>query len=960
MGAGAMTGRRRARAPGEAIDVVGLGASAGGLEALEQFFAGAPIDAGLAYVIVSHLDPDHVTLLPELLQRTTAMPVREIVDGVVLAADAVYVIPPGRTLALVGDRLKLRAIPRRRGPSALVDGFFASLAAARGARAIGVVLSGMGTDGAAGVAAIAAAGGAVLVQDPAASAFPGMPQAALAAVPAAVRAAAGDLPPAVVAAAHARRAPNAADAPDRAALAQIVVTLRERTGHDLGQYKPGALERRLARRIAVHHLPDLAAYAAYLEATPEEAALVFRELLIGVTQFFRDEAVFTVLRDQALPAILAAKARPRAVRAWVAGCSTGEEAYSLAIVIHEAIAASGLADVGVQIYATDIDAGAITVARAGRYPAAIRDQVAPARLARYFTPDDDGFRIAKVIRDTVVFAQHDLISDPPFTHLDVVCCRNVLIYLQPTLQQRLLPRFHHALDPGGVLVLGLSESTAAAASLFAALDPTTKVFRRVEGVRAPAERGGPAPWSRGVAAAAVTVSELSTVDAARRVIVDTVAPPAVLINQRGDVLYTSRRTGRYLEPAVGKTNINLFAMARDGLGLHLSMAVRQAIARRRRVVVRGVRLGGARSRAQLDLAVLPLTEPAALRGLLLVVFDEQPLVAVARAGRRPAAGRAASDGRELTRLKAQLQAVVREMEASQAQVEATNEQLQSANEELQSTNEEVTTSKEELMSLNEELLTLNAELEVRNHELATANADLRNVLDSTKIPTLFLDRDLRIKRFTPEVRRIVRLVDADVGRAIGDFTLTLDYPALAADVAAVLASLTPRQAQAAGPDGTTFTVRIDPYRTMDERVDGVVITFSDVTALRQAEAALAARAHDGVVARLLDRWPGMVWVRDLAGADVYLNDRARAHLRTCDPTPAARFAALIDPAQAPDGPTWLRRLAAAPDGEVVTRKLRLRDAAGGYVTYRDRESVLGRGPTGAPTRVLAVIEAVRP
>ncbi|MCE9579568.1 MAG: PAS domain-containing protein, partial [Deltaproteobacteria bacterium] len=714
----------------------------------------------------------------------------------------------------------------------------------------------------------------------------------------------------------------------------------------------------LERRLGVHRLTTLDAYATYLAANPEEGELLFRELLIGVTHFFRDEDAFAVLAERGLPDLLANRPEPGPLRAWVAGCSTGEEAYSLAIAVHEAITLAKLPHLAIQIYATDIDASAIAVARAGQYEVDIAQNVSPERLARYFTRDDHGYRICKEIRDTVVFAEHDLIADPPFTRLDLLFCRNVLIYLQPLLQQRLLPQFHYALRPGGILVLGSSESVTAASQLFTPMDPRAKVFRSLDVARGPLARIDSRLVPRPIAAmsAARLAGELTVVEAARRAIVETIAPATVLINERGDILFSSRRTGRYLEPAVGKTNINIFAMARDGLGPHLSVAVRQAIAKRRRIAEAGLVIDGDRGHVTIDLAVVPLDEPVSLRGLLLVVFDEVP---AARGAPRAKATRKAPAAieRELARTKAHLQMVVREMEASQAQVEATNDQLQSANEELQSTNEEVTTSKEELQSLNEELLTVNSELEAANHELATANDDLRNLLNSTKIPTLFLDGGLRIKRFTNEASRIANLLPSDVGRVLTDITLKVDYRALVADVREVLDTLVFKEVQAVGADGARYMIRIHPYRTMNNVIDGVVITFSDVTALRRAEDALAARAHDDVIARLLDRWPGMVSVRDLAlERDVYLNDRARAWLRAASGETAVLppFESLLHADDRGNG--WRERLAALGDGEVIARRIHVRGPDGAYHGFRDRESVLARSAAGAPTRVLAVIE----
>jgi len=933
--------------------VVGIGGSAGSLDALEQLFAATAPDTGMAFVVVTHLDPDHKTLLAELLQRTTAMPVRQIEDGLRLTPDAVFVIPPNRVLEVDGELLRLRPASRA-APRTPIDAFFRSLAHEHGDNAVGLVLSGSGEDGARGLAAIVEAGGAALVQEPTTAAFEAMPRAAIAAVPTAVVAAPEALPEQL---GTLRGDATTTTGP---VVARILELVRRRTGHDLNLYKPSSIVRRIERRIAAVQAASIEDYAAYLEANPDEADLVFRELLIGVTQFFRDPETYAVLRDLALPALVATKREPRTFRAWIAGCSTGEEAYSLAIVIHEVFQAARADDVSVKIYATDLDDNAIATARAGAYPDQIAAHVTADRLARYFTREERGFRIRKEIRDMVVFAKHDLIADPPFTRLDLLSCRNVLIYMQASLQQELIPKFHYALVAGGLLVLGAAET--ASSRLFTAVDAKAKVFRKLDvarGARSSIELAvtsrpvpAPAQRSRGTA-------ELTVVEAARRVIVDSLAPPTVVINDRGDILYSSRRTGRYLEPPVGKTNINIFAMAREGLGPHLGIAVRQALAKHRRVNVAGIGIRGDRGRTMIDLSVVPMEEPESLRGLLLVVFDE-----VAKPAKRGKAGKTgkvagrklpAALGRELARTKEHLQSVVREMEASQAQVEATSEEMQSANEELQSTNEELTTSKEELQSLNEELMTLNAELEAKNDELMTANDDLRNLLNATKVPTLFLDNKLRIKRFTSEATRVANLIAGDVGRAITDITLKVDYEGLAGDVAEVLDSLVFKEVQVNGLDGASYTMRIHPYRTMNNVIDGVVISFSDVTALRRAEAALAARSHDTVIARLLDRWPGLVYVRDLVlGRDIYLNDRARARLAAA--APGARLESLIDAGDATERAAWQDRVLRLRDDEVLTRAVQLRAIDGGYDRCQSRESVLARAPSGAPTRVLAVLE----
>jgi two-component system CheB/CheR fusion protein len=917
--------------------VVGIGGSAGSLDGIEQFIAAAGLKMGVAFVIVTHLEPGHKTLLAEFVQRTTAMPVRDVHDGMKLAADTVFVIAPDRVLELERDVLRLRPIPRSQ-PHMVIDTFFQSLAHARHGRAIGVILSGTGEDGARGLAEIHDCGGTAMVQTPQTAAFDSMPRAALAAVPGAVVAPPDELPAQVAVLC------GETGLVGGPSLARVLEAMRRRCGHDLSRYKPSTIVRRVERRVAALRLASFDAYADHVDANPGEMDLLFRELLIGVTQFFRDPDTWAVLHDVVLPVTIAAKRAPTTFRAWIAGCSTGEEAYSLAIVAHEALQAAGVTRVDVMVFATDIDESAIAIARAGLYPHRIAEFVTPERLRQFFSEEESGFRVRKQLRDSVVFAQQDLITDPPFTRLDVVSCRNVLIYMQAPLQREVLDRFHYALEPGGTLVLGTSET--APPQLFGRVDARANVFRKLGATRT---RLVPSPVH------GTPGSKPSVVEAAARMIVDTVAPLTVVINEHGDILYCSRRTGRYLEPAVGGANLNVFAMAREGLGPHLAFAVRQARSRRRRVHVDAIAIRGERGRTVVDLTVIPMNQPASLRGLLFVIFAETPTSAKRGKAAKSSRKLPTTIGHELARTRQQLQTVVREMEATQAHGEATSEELQSANEELQSANEELTTSKEELQSLNEELMTLNVELEAKNDELATANDDLRNLLDSTRVPTLFLDNRLRIKRFTSEATRVVNLIAGDVGRAITDITMKVDYEGIAQDVAEVLETLVFKEVQLNAADGTSYTMRIHPYRTMSNAIDGVVITFSDVTALRRAESALAARVHDTVIARLLDRWPGMVYVHDLVlGRDTYLNARARERLQNAGP--GTSFESLVHAADTAEPARWLERIEQLRDDDVLTRRVRLRSRDGTYEMFHARVSVLARSAAGAPTRLLAVVE----
>lgn len=830
------------------LNIVGLGASAGGLEALEAFFRGVPADSGLAFVVVQHLDPTHEGLLPELLQRATPMPVQAALDGQALAADEVYVITPNTELTLEQGVLRVNAPVPPRGQRLPIDLLLSSLAADRGERAVGVVLSGMGSDGTRGLGAIKASGGATLVQAPASAKFDAMPASAIAAGFADVIARPEELGARVTE--YAR--PRSADGPsrelpsdtDQELIRQICMVVRHHTGHDFSLYKPRTVERRIERRIRVHQLPDLAAYLHLIEGSGPEVGLLFKELLIGVTSFFRDPDVWTHVAENALPELLAACGARGVVRVWVPACSTGEEAYTLAILLHEALGELSLTHaVTVHVFGTDLDHDSIVRARRGHFGPEIAQDVSEARLRKYFVRDEHGFRVTQELRDMLVFATHDLLTDPPLTRMDLVSCRNVLIYLTPELQRRVLPLFHLALNPGGTLVLGNAETLGSAEALFTATAQGSRVYRRVGGaVRSPTSE--PVLLSRPTPVGPLVVRAPPTIQATAELLLLTrYAPSAVVTNERGDILYVSGRTGAYLEPAAGKANWNIHAMGHEELRSELNAAFQQAL--------RAPGAGPVKTRARagphaVEIIVDPIEESPAQHGLLLVVFstlfDYPP---------EPLADTTRDTSPELRRLQSQLRQaredarVTRlEMQRSHEELLLTNTELQSTNEQLQSTNEELTTSKEEMQSLNEELQTLNTELQSKLDELSRAQDDMRNLLDSTAIGTLFLDDQLRVRRFTAQMTQIIRLIDSDVGRPITDLATTLSYPALPDDARAVVATLVVKETQAEAVDGRWYSVRIMPYRTVDDRVDGVVITFTDVTRARLLESTLRLRQEE--------------------------------------------------------------------------------------------------------------------
>jgi two-component system CheB/CheR fusion protein len=789
------------------VPVVAIGTSAGGLEALERFLRQASPASGLAFVVIQHLDPTHKGMLAELLQRSTAMPVAQIADGTLVEANHVYVIPPNRDLSILGNTLYLFEPTAPRGFRLSIDLFFKALAADRGPAAIAVILSGMGSDGTVGLAAIRAAGGMTVVQTPESAAYDSMPKSAIAAGLADI-VVAPEAMPARIAALRTRltlpREPDVLAAESSmGAVDKALLLLRGRSGHDFGLYKRNTINRRIERRMAIHQLTRVTDYVRYLRENPQELDLLFKELLIGVTSFFRDPPAWDYLLNEVIPGWFTAHPGGCQLRAWVAGCSTGEEAYSLAIIFSEAQAA--LQPKGrftLQIFATDLDVDGIARARAGLFPASIAADVSPDRLRRFFVKEGDGFQVTRTIREMVTFAPQDLIADPPFTRIDLLSCRNLLIYMSGELQRKLLPLFHYSLNPGGTLFLGSAETALGHAELFAPLDARSRIYRRLSAPfrKAPADffgRAGRAADARDDASAVVAEPSLQSL--ADRLILQKFAPAALLVTVDGDIVYVSGRTGRYLEPAAGKANWNVHAMARHGLRHELANALQTAMREQTEVRVCGLSIegdGGAGEVHVVDLAVHPVSEPAALAGLAVIVFSAR---AVPSANPAPARRRGRAGDAE--RALHAAQAMREQMQTAQEELKAANEELQSMNEDLQSTNEELTTSKEELQSTNEELQTVNTELQIRVNDLSRANDDMKNLLNSTDLATIFLDDRLRLRRFTTQATKIFRLIEGDHGRLLSDIVSDLDYPGLAADARQVLQTLVFSEKEIVASDG---------------------------------------------------------------------------------------------------------------------------------------------------------------
>jgi two-component system CheB/CheR fusion protein len=824
----------------EGFYTVGIGASAGGLEAFEAVFRNMPENPGMAFVLVPHLDPTHTSLLPQLVQKCTKMKVTQVGDGLKVLPNTVCIVPPNKDLAILHGTLQLIEPTGSRAVRLPINYFFRSLAQDQREKAICIVLSGMGTDGALGLRAIKEDLGMAMVQTPGTARYDSMPRSA-------IETGLADyvLPPekmGVHLIEYAKRAayrvapdfPKDGEVPD--AMQKIYVILRAQTGHDFSLYKPTTVWRRIERRMDVHQLEGVSNYVRYLQENPREVETLFKELLIGVTRFFRDPEAFQILKEKILPGYLRDKRDNHSIRVWVPGCSSGEEAYSVAMIISECMETVDQ-HFHVQIFATDIDADAIAMARLGIYPKSITDDVNTDRLMRFFSKENSTYRVKKSVREMLVFAPHDVIKDPPFTRLDLICCRNLLIYMDSVLQKRLLPLFHYSLKPKGILFLGSSETIGGSVDLFSALDRKWRIFTRKDAASAghavlefppmrPAEKA-PAihPWKGG---------ETGIRELAEGFLIKSYAPPSVLINEKGDIQYVHGRTGKYLEPAQGEAKLNILDMAREGLRGELSRAIRKAIASKQDVTCKGLRVRSNGDIQSINLFVKMVMERGSPPGLLMVLFEDvgsagEPTQAKTKGeSEKKPNKRIEAVERELQYTKESLHSTIEEMETVNEALTLTNEELQSTNEELQSANEELETSKEEQQSLNEELVTVNTELQIKMDELSRANNDMRNLLDGAEIPTIFLDNGLNIKRFTSHATKMVHLIQSDIGRPISHVGSNLKYGNLAEEAEEVLGKAGVKELEVEDKNGRWYLMRILPYRTIDNVIDGVVVSFIDI------------------------------------------------------------------------------------------------------------------------------------
>jgi two-component system, chemotaxis family, CheB/CheR fusion protein len=834
--------------------IVGIGASAGGLDAFEKFFTNMPSDTGMAFVLVQHLDPTHKSILSQLITRYTRMKVLEVEDGILVEPNSVFVIPPNRYMGILNGKLHLlepTSLPGHRTP---IDYFFRTLAEDQKENAICIVLSGTGTEGTLGLRAIKGEGGMGMVQDPESAKYDGMPRNAITTGLADYILPVEAMPEQLIAYARhaiirvpgtpARVTPKEADH-----LEKIFMIVRSQKGHDFSHYKKNTVLRRIERRMAVNRITDLSRYVRYVQEQPAEADTLFKDLLIGVTNFFRDKEAFDVLRERVIPKLFENRNAARSIRIWVPGCATGEEPYTIAILCRDFM--RSLKDrISVQIFATDLNDEAIETARLGNYPESIANDVPAEFLDRYFTKEGALYRVKKEIRDMVVFALQNVISDPPFSRIDLVTCRNLLIYLGAELQKKVLPLFHYALNPNAFLFLGSSESVGEFTELFSVLDRKWRLYTRNDtesGQKGVLHLNRPTATDRRIAGTATayprSVEGPMHREVVEQLIMERYGPAGVLISEKGETLYIHGRTGKYLEPASGDfaAKSSILDMARPGLKIELARSIRKAVTQKAEIRFDRLRVKTNGGESLINLVVKPIVIPASKKGQLLVLFEDVPLEETHDTESEPNGSTEAEEHprirqleHELLSTKEYLQSTIEELETSNEELQSTNEELQSSNEELQSTNEELETSKEELQSVNEELNTVNSELQQNIEELTRTSNDLNNLLASTNIGTIFLDTFLNVQRFTPTMTDFINLIQTDVGRPLAHIVTKLKYGKLVEDAQEVLRTLVAREQEIQTNDDRWYSMRILPYRTVENVIDGVVITFVDTSVLRRA------------------------------------------------------------------------------------------------------------------------------
>ncbi len=824
--------------------IVGIGASAGGLETFKRLFSDMPTDTGMAFVLVQHLDPHHESIMAELVGKTTKMPVTQVEDEMKIERDHVYMIPPNADLVIDGDRLRLTEPVKERGIRMPIDSFFRSLAEQCRERAICIVLSGTGSDGSLGLKAVKGVGGMAMAEDPEQAHYDGMPKAAVATGEVDFVLPVEEMPDRLVRysqhpyigggaeSALIERAPNEK-------LESILSVLRERTDYDFRSYKTGTLSRRIERRLGLNHIENLDQYLELLRSDKEEVGGLFRDLLIGVTAFFRDPEAWERLETKVLRPLIKSKRRGETVRVWTVGCSTGEEAYSLAMLLSELFSEENRAP-KVQVFATDIDEEAVARARAGIYPESVGADLSKERIARFFDSEGNELKVKKFLREMVVFAPQNLIDDPPFSKLDLISCRNLLIYLNANVQGRVMPMFHFSLAREGYLFLGNSESIGKHGDLFEPISKEWKIFRKKAKVVDVASRPNAGKMRDKEGSAELTdrakPRKKMMTELARSVLLDRFAPAAVLIDRKYKIYYFHGPTKKYLDYPSGEPSHDLTVLCDKQLSAKVQSAVHRAAssAERVSVIAKSVKRDG--ESVDVRISVDPIRGEGDTENYLVSFLDEIP-----RKQDTSAEGESTEDSDVIAQLEDELQTTredlqtgIEELETSNEELKASNEEVMSMNEELQSTNEELETSREELQSLNEELTTVNSQLKDKIEELEATNNDLNNLLTSTDIATIFLDSNMRVRRFTPATSELIRLIPSDIGRPLSDIASKFTDELVIEGAKTVLDKLTPLEDEVSDDEGKAYIRRILPYRTHDNYIDGVVITFTDITELRKA------------------------------------------------------------------------------------------------------------------------------
>jgi two-component system CheB/CheR fusion protein len=829
---------------------VGIGTSAGGVHALQKFFENLPDEVDAAFVVVVHLDPGHQSELPNILAARTRMPVAQVSGRVRLEPRHVYVIPPNRQLTVTDQHLAIAEFDEPRWQRAPIDLFFRSLAAQRGDD-FAIVLSGAGSDGSVGIKAVKEAGGIILVQDPDEAEYGSMPRSAVATgladfvLP--LREIAGRLPELIRNRRNGQL--NVLDETDGEAMQRILSHLRVRSGHDFSNYKKSTIRRRIARRMQVQRAATMADYVTILRENAQEAQALFADLLISVTTFFRDSNAFEKLAALVVPRLFEGKGAADSIRVWIPGCATGEEAYSIAMLLLEEASRHEIR-CEIQVFGSDLDDQALAVARDGRYPIAIEADLTEDRLKRFFTREGDQLRVTRELRDIVLFAKHSLLKDPPFSRVDLISCRNVLIYLDRELQQHVCAAFHFALKSAGYLFLGLSESADTPTGMFRAIDREARIYQRMPlpaEARVPPRIGAPTFGFEPLPTRAPVPFRAPSEAGVHRGALERLAPPSVIIDESYRVVHLSEQAGPYLQPSGGTLANDITELAREELRFDIRAALHRTFARNESSLSGpiGVRFNGAARRVYLQTRPLnaePHAEPNASRSAIVFFFEGEALgdasLAATKIEEHEPTEQILQLQQELQFTQSQLRASREEYEGANEELRAANEELQSINEEYRSTAEELETSKEELQSINEELQTVNSELKTKLESVSRAHSDVQNLMAATDVGILFLDPQLRINRFTPRISELFNIVVGDEGRSITDFTHRLEYDDLASDARRVLRDLSSSEREVHSHDGSWYLTRVKPYRTVEDKIDGVVATFVDIGERRRAEDAL--------------------------------------------------------------------------------------------------------------------------